>query len=126
MPRYSESSLIVAPSLLMWMLYHLSSAGIPSMISALMPSLSRFCAAVPPALLSLMPPVRGLLKPAERRPEFAAAVAVKRPGENTSLLYLPNGAHIGGTSLATTVDVRARPPRAAHSAGTASTAVVRV
>src|SRR5512135_704037 len=101
----------------MWMLYHLSSSlGIPSMMSALMPSLSRFWAAVPPALLSLIPPVSGLLKPADRRPELAAAVAVKRPGANTSLLYLPSGSQVGGTSLATTVDVKARPPRAAQSA----------
>src|SRR5512136_2752897 len=108
------------------MLYHLSSFGIPSMMTALMPSLSRFCDEVPPALLSLMPPVRGLLKPAHKRPELAAAVAVSKPGANTSLLYFPNGAQVGGTSLATTVEVKALPPRPAQSLGTASVLVVRV
>jgi hypothetical protein len=58
------------------------------------------CAAVSPALLSLMVPVSGLLAPAERRPEFAAAVPLRSPGANTSLLLAPRAWQVGGTSAA--------------------------
>jgi len=75
---------------------------------------------VPPELDSLMPPVSGLLPPTDIRPELAAGVPDKVPGANTSLLLGPSGWQVGGTSAATTVLVKARPPKVTHSAGTAS------
>src|SRR5664279_5541822 len=115
---------MVMPPLVTWRLYHLSSFGWPSMISALMPSHANSCAAVPPELLSLIPPVSGLLPPAERRPDWAAGVPVRRPGANTSLLFGPRGWQVGGTSAATMDEVNPRPPCAAHSAGTSSNLTV--
>jgi hypothetical protein len=56
-----------------------------------MPNLAIICAEVPPALLSLMPPVKGLFEPTESRPEFEATVPVSKPGANTSLLFGPSG-----------------------------------
>ena len=116
---------MVTASLVTCTLYHLSSLGWPSTISALMPSLASILAAVPPALDSLMPPVSGLLAPAEMRPELAAAVPESRPGANTSLLLGPSAWQVGGTSAATMVEVRARPPKPAQAAGTGSMLVVR-
>jgi hypothetical protein len=74
----------------------------------------------------LFPTVNGLLKPAERRPELAAEVAVNRPGAKTSLLYFPSGSQVGGTSLATIVEVSPLPPKPFNSEGTASIFVERV
>src|SRR5512133_4393705 len=124
-PRSPRSSSMVTPSLLTLRAYQPSPLGMPSTIRALMPRRANIWAAVPPTLLSLMPPVSGLLAPADRRPELDAAVPESSPGANTSLLLGPRAWQVGGTSFATMVDVRARPPRPAHSAGTSSTTVVR-
>ena len=45
----------------------------------------------PPALDSLMPPVRGDLAPTESRPDEPAGVPVRVPEAKTSLLNLPRG-----------------------------------
>src|SRR5208283_502193 len=44
-----------------------------------------------PVLLSLMPPVSGLLAPQESRPELAALVPERKPGAKISLLFFPKG-----------------------------------
>src|SRR4030042_1118980 len=74
------------------------------------PGGANLVAAVPPTLLSLIPPVKGLLAPMESLPELAAVVPVKSPGAITSLLCWPIGLHVGETSLFTTMDVSPRPP----------------
>ena len=124
-PRSPRSSSMVTPSLPTLRAYQPSPWGMPSTIRALMPRRANIWAAVPPTLLSLMPPVSGLFAPADRRPELDAAVPDSRPGANTSLLLGPRAWQVGGTSFATMVEVRARPPRPAHSIGTSSMAVVR-
>ncbi|MBP1628865.1 MAG: hypothetical protein H6Q00_3340 [Holophagaceae bacterium] len=109
---------MLTPSLVMWTLYQPSPLGMPSRMRACISSLASIRAAVPPALDSLMPPVRGLLAPADKRPELAAEVPVSIPGAKTSLLFGPRGWQDGGTSWATTVEVRARPPNPAQESGT--------
>ena len=124
-PSSSFSSLMATPERLTERLYQVPSLGAPSMMRALMPSLASICAAVPPELLSLMPPVSGLLAPAESRPELAAGVPVRRPGAKQRMFWGPRGWQVGGTSAATMVEVRPRPPRPAQAAGTASILVLR-
>jgi len=46
------------------------------------------------------------------------------PGANTILLAGPSGSQVGSTSLATTVEVRARPPRRLNSSGRSSDVTV--
>ncbi len=125
LPMSSRSSWMATPSLVIRRPYQASPLGRPSMIRALMPRRANIWAAVPPTLLSLMPPVSGLLAPQERRPELEAEVPERRPGAKTSLLLGPRGWQAGGTSLATMVEVRARPPRPAQAAGVSSVRVVR-
>src|SRR5450759_5804320 len=61
-----------------------------------------------------MPPVSGLLQPTEIRPLVEAAEPVSRPGANTSLFAALRGWQRGSTSLLTTIEVMARPPRPAY------------
>ncbi len=61
------------------------------MIRALTPNFAIIPALVPPTLLSLIPPVKGLLAPQEFLPLFAAVVPERSPGANTSLLFGPRG-----------------------------------
>src|ERR1019366_5215654 len=68
----------------------------------------------PPAFDSLMPPVRGLLQPTERRLLVVAGVADSRPGAKTSLLPAPSAWHSGSTSSATRHDVSPLPPSPAY------------
>jgi hypothetical protein len=70
-----------------------------------MPILATFWEKVPPELLSLMPPVRGLLAPTEMRPDWTAVVPLRRPGAKMSLLLFPRGWQVGFTSFATNVEV---------------------
>jgi len=105
---------------------YLSSSGIPSNTIALMFILAIFWAKVPPVLLSLIPPVSGLLAPQERRPELAALVPERKPGAKISLLFLPSGWQVGLTSLATNVEVRPRPARPAYSSGHSSVVMALV
>ena len=62
------------------------------------PSLANLLATVPPALLSLIVPVNGLLAPIDILPEHGALVPANKPGAITILLSLPNGLHNGFTS----------------------------
>ncbi len=87
------------------------------------PSRAKSCAACPPAFASLIPPVRGLLQPTERRPDIAAMLPLSMPGAITSLLSSPSGWHSGGTSLDTIADVRALPPIPAYAPGGTSVAL---
>ncbi|KAF5040287.1 hypothetical protein DSECCO2_535060 [anaerobic digester metagenome] len=89
-------------------------------MSALTPSFARRWAAVPPELLSFIPPVSGLLAPTDKRPEFAAFVPANRPGANTNLFLLPNGLQVGSTSSEIIVEVNPLPPRVFHLSGTSS------
>src|SRR6266496_1512015 len=113
------------PSLPMCRLYHLSSFGRPSMTTALMPSTASCRATLPPELHSLMVPVSGLLQPTESRPALEAMVPVSSPGASTSLLLGPSGWQVGGTSAATIVEVRARPPKPSQALGAGSTVLLR-
>jgi hypothetical protein len=61
---------MLTPSMVAVTTKNLSSAGAPSITSALMPILAIIWLKVPPQLLSFMPPVSGLLAPQEIRPEF--------------------------------------------------------
>jgi hypothetical protein len=65
--------------------------------------------------------VRGDFAPTEIRADVGAGVPVTIPGENTNLLFDPNGWHKGGTSSATIVDVSARPAKYLYASGNFST-----
>ncbi len=75
-----------------------------------MPQIARSIAAMPPELASLIVHVSGLLAPADNRPEHGAPVPVKLPGASTSLLAAESGWQWGGTSSATSAEVKPRPP----------------
>jgi len=84
------------------------------------PNRASFCAAKPPALLSLIPPVSGDLAPAESRPLFAAGDPDRMPGAKINLFAFPSAWQVAGTSSNTILDVSARPPRPAYASGTSS------
>jgi hypothetical protein len=73
-----------------------------------------------------MPPVRGLFKPIESLPEFAALVPERIPGAMTSLLCFPKGSQVGITSFATTIEVRPLPPNPRYASGVSSIVALNV
>ena len=77
-------------------------------------------AAMPPELASLIVCVSGLLAPADNRPEHGAPVPVRRPGASTSLLAADSGWQCGGTSWATSAEVKPRPPSSRYRASASS------
>src|SRR5512144_1344845 len=115
LPTRSAASSNLTPSFVTTKVYHLPFSGWPSRIMAARPSLATFWLERPPALLSLIPPVRGLFPPKEIRPLLGAAgEPLTHPGAMTILLFGPSGWHIGSTSSKTIDEVRPRPAQRAH------------
>jgi len=120
----SSAGISSAPAASIFSMNALFFFGFPSITTARIPSLPSFCPGRPPALDSLMPPVRGLLPPTEIRPELGAMDPASNPGATTSLLLGPRGWQRGGTSSATTLDVNARPPKRRYFSGSSSKVTV--
>ncbi len=88
------------------------------MIMAVMPRCPRAAPVVPPALLSFIPPVKGLFAPMDTRLVLTRLVPLKTPGAMISLLSGPRGSHVGGTSALIIVEVSPLPPSPRYCCGT--------